>query len=93
MKREIQKNLVISTGHLPQKEMERINLLDYPYVIDTFPEGAYISLGEEEEDKDKAEECCPEFMEIVQIARKEGCSHIKFDRDKTPYDDLKLFDW
>lgn len=97
MKREIQKTFVASTCHVPLKEIRKIEDEEYPYPIANYNGGAYICIEKIEDlaepDEEKLENCSPEFVKLVQIARDKGCSHIRLDVDGPEYNDLKKFKW
>ena len=96
IEREIEKALVVSTAHLSKDEVDDLTLSEYtmnPYPVAAYDYGCYVYLGDPAEDEDKLKSMSLEFARLVEIAREQGCSHIKLDRDGPTYEDLPTFDW
>ena len=108
---DIEKSLVISTGHITKADMENLTVTDphpYPYTVKETDYGVMIYITEDMElppreqsvefitdfeYEDWMDEYSDEFMEILRIAKEQGCSWVHFDCDGTQYESLRLFDW
>jgi len=106
---DIEKMLVISTGHITEKDMTLLTEEGlYPYTILQTGYGTIISLvtnmtlPPREQSVDFITEFkeekwmkifSKEFMEILRIAKENDCFWVNFDRDGSQYEELPLFEW
>lgn len=98
---EIEKTLVLSTGHITKKEMDLLGAdPDHvpkedrsPYLTDPYEYGVIIHLCDPDEDKDKLTVHTPEFANLIKLARKYDCDNLKLDADGPTYPGLPTYDW
>ena len=101
MSNGIQKFLDLSTGHLPQKEFERLsNFNDSALTVFNHEHGLIIWLPDKEnwnEIKQNFEQdynWSPDNLDkIMQHAYKHNCWLINFDQDAEQIDELEYYDW
>jgi len=111
MKLEIEKMLIINTGHISSQDMENLTDTDphpYPYTVLLTEYGVIISLTSDMEIQPKEQsivfisdkkvepwvkEYSKEFIDILRLAKAEGCTWINFDCDGTEHDELPKFNW
>jgi len=103
VERHINKMLEISTAHLPQAFMARLEETagaDYPFSSFLNEYGSMmLSLPDEQEwpffcevlgDSPLAD---PRFLVVIDYARNLGCSWLLVDRDVPPLSDLPVYEW
>ena len=103
-KYEIQKVLVVSTGHITADDNN--SLLHYPYnpqdlshslIVDSFEYGynIYVNLDKNEPKIEDSPDWnySDALKKLMQLARSLGCTYLKLDRDGETYDDLESFEW
>lgn len=79
----INKYLDISTGHLTDETLRNLA----HHVISEYDYGCFIFVPDEIDD-----ECPPDLIAVIEYAKKEGCTIIRFDRDGDEIDALPIFD-
>lgn len=102
-KYEIQKVLVLSTGHIPMKDMEALyedadKVIGIPtLIVDPFRYGFYIYVNLDENEPKVEDEANWPYSEalkkLIKLARSLDCNYLKFDQDGEIYEDLEEFDW
>ncbi len=91
--------LDISTGHITKKDADALNSncgIRGAYLIGTYDEGWVLSIGETDDYKgDETFVDCysPEFYDVLDYARKQGCTLLRFDGDGMEFPNLPSFDW
>jgi len=96
---EIEKVLVLSTGHVTLEDSHRLDLKDRANVIvHDYEHGWYIWVGSDEPFSDqllraRAEGYSAAFCNLMTLAHSLGCSYLKLDCDGPLREDLPKFDW
>lgn len=97
MKKEIHKLLVLSTGHLPQDEFERLNVAtayDVGFSVMQHEYGTIVNIHDAEKDCiTKRKELYPKLSKLIDYADGEGIKYLNFDQDGNLYDEFEQFDW
>lgn len=83
----------LSTGHLPQGEMDSISEARPRVLEDEY--GAWVNVlpGEFESDDDGEWDNFPELLRVTRWARERGARWICFDRDADIVDGLPTWEW
>ncbi len=94
---EIQKHLVLSTGHVTEDDMKKLaDESKCPLSVYSYEYGANIHVGDEAEEKVQQAKnygMSEAFQKLVQITIEQGCSYLKLDCDGQQYDHLEVYDW
>ena len=96
---EIEKVLVLSTGHITLEDSHRLDLEDRANVIVyAYEYGWYIWVGSNETFTDqllgaRAEGFSAAFCNLLTLAHSRGCCYLKLDCDGPLREDLPHFDW
>lgn len=95
---EIQRMLVLSTGHITREEMERLNTGpirppvkwrdDYGVGLVVLPDGWVDPAAHDAE-----QALGPNVAACLKLARALGCHKVNFDMDGPEVADLPVFDW
>lgn len=91
--------LDISNGHISEKDAGALKEqcgIRGAYLIGTYDEGWVLSISETDdyEDDESFVDCySPEFYDVLDYARKQGCTLLRFDRDGMEFPDFPTFDW
>ena len=99
-KYEIEKVLVLSTGHITEKDAGTLDkIIDEVQpgpIVYGFPYGYYIYVGSEVKEKIKDAKkagLSKYFCNLFAIAHSLNCQYIKLDADGPAMDNLPLFNW
>lgn len=96
---EIQKTLVLSTGHLPEIEYRNLayNIIDKPLFRPIQHQyGTILVLPDKKEVKENIEntrKIFPELAKIIEYCSENDIMYIDFDQDGDLYDEFEQFDW
>jgi hypothetical protein len=97
---EINRVLVLSTGHLTKDELQRLNKVSYWPVYDYgyglfvwVPEKVEVSQLFLEMKASEREAFSSDLKNILEIAMKLGCQFVRFDCDGPLYEELPQYDW
>ena len=100
MKLEIEKNLVVSTGHISKDDNDRLETdsssnLTPDLVIYKYQYGFFIFISDElEESIDRLRSNYTEALcNLLTLAKANGCRYLKLDRDGQTFPELPVFDW
>ena len=95
-KYEIERTLVLSTGHITSQDDEMLTKGELPSPsVDPFSFGYRIYIGTE---TDPYQECAASGLSaalaaLMVLAREQRCTWLKLDADGPLRDDLPKFDW
>lgn len=101
IKYEIQRTLVLSTGHIPWsdaeifdkiKDMDEHQAMDY-YWVETPEFGYRILVHEDSEQEITTTGRSVALLNLVKLARRLRCKWLLLDADADLRDDLPKFDW
>lgn len=84
---EIRKVLVLSTSHLTKETCQ--NYKKWPFIAE-YEEGCYFYVGP---DGTYDAEPPEDLTLVLNFARENGCTEVKFDCDADTTDQLPVFDW
>jgi hypothetical protein len=93
MSLEIQKVLVLSTGHLPQEVMEDLgegSALTQKYLIAPYEYGAFVWVPTDWSSTDFLPK---ELRDALDFAGIRYCQWVRFDSDGPRVDDLPYWEW
>jgi hypothetical protein len=83
----------VSTGHITESDKDLLEAGNDPtgtVLIATYPEGFFLSIGEEEEIDDSFSK---ELHDLISYARQNGCALLRLDADGMSFPDFPTFDW
>lgn len=92
---DIQKYFVVSTAHITKEENDDlINAphTDSPLCVHSNEYHHVIAIPQEDLD-DFEDSVSGNILNLLKIAKKNGCDYLKLDCDGFVYDDLPKFDW
>lgn len=90
----VRKFLDISTGNVTRATMDLIEKQGLPISSYTNEYGAFVYVPRAEEGSIVNVADLPEDLrKVMEIARREGCGYILFDRDADPHPELECHDW
>ena len=97
---EIERVLVISTGHVSHPEFLAMTADDeLPYRVLDHEYGVllilidYDDMGEFMEADSYMRTHFPHLLQVINFARERGCKYINFDQDGIQYKELPIYDW
>lgn len=97
---EIEKVLIVSTGHVSHPEFLAMTADDeLPYRAIDHEYGVLLILvdhddiGESVEADSYMRTHFPHLLTVVNFARERGCKYINFDQDGIQYEELPIYDW
>lgn len=100
---EIQRSLVVSTGHINKKDRDGIDFYakssvgsdeEHPYriVVYIFEYGWLVWVDPKFTSPDY-KGFSPTFKKLIKLAKTHKCQYIRIDRDGPQYDGLEIFTW
>lgn len=100
IKLEIEKYLVVSTGHIAEGDMERLDEeaddgSGASLIAMVYEEGILVFVGTEEDMAERAESrgFGEGLQKILSLARKNDCQYLKLDRDGPILEGYDFYDW
>lgn len=97
---EIEKVVILSTGHLPYSEFNTMTVDDeFPFRAIPHEYGVIIIATKFEDaetarhNKEYMQGHFPVLWDVIQFAWNRGCLYINFDQDGEFYKELKQYDW
>lgn len=99
-KYEIEKVLILSTGHVSQFEFETMTVDDeMPFRTIEHEYGVILIMSDFEDEEAFEQARCymvahfPKLWKVTQFAKGLGCRYVNFDRDGEIYELLPQYDW
>lgn len=95
----IYRYLDISTGHITKNDAEALKEqcgIRGAYLIGTYDEGWVLSLSETDDyegDETFVDCYSPEFYQVLDYAKLQGCCLLRFDADGMEFPDFPTFEW
>ena len=95
MSYEIEKTMVFSTAHIPEKDNKSLkNELVFRLCVYQYDYGFLIHIPDDDDLESLKDVAGLEnIYRILEIAQRSGCSYIRLDCDGPVYDHLPTFDW
>lgn len=101
---EIQRTLVVSTGHVQLSDMQKLTNLEElknlsqkatpELMVHNYDEGAFIMLINIEENMcEIINNFSKDMVNLILLAQKNGCSILQLDRDGPTYKQLPSYSW
>lgn len=93
-KYEIQRVLVLSTGHIREQDERFLRNHDGAYYIIPYEYGYFVWVPSELENlEDAMGEVPPKIGELIKLAFEENCQWLRLDSDGMIVEGLEEFDW
>jgi len=93
MKPEIEKSLIMSTGHISKKDGDRLNSIDpSDLIVDNYSFGWRILVTDINLTK-LTKTFSHGFIAAILFAKKNNCEWLQLDGDGPEYGFLKTYDW
>ena len=99
-KLEIEKYLVVSTGHITEEDMDRLDEeaddgSGESLVVLVYDEGVIVFVGTKEDMAKRAENrgFGEGLQKMLSLARKNDCQHLRLDSDGPTLEGYEVYDW
>jgi hypothetical protein len=95
---EINKEIVFSTGHISLRDMQKLNRFTQHKRLrlnyDSYEYGIRIYVLDASPEADaRADGFTPAFINLITIAKEQGCKWLVLDCDGPEFDHLEKFEW
>lgn len=90
---EFEKNLIVSTGHITESEMNKLGSGETSLACYENEYFTLVYVGEIHVGNPPGDDMTPELKKLINLARKNGCQYLKLNRDGPVLEGLKTYDW